>query len=118
MKKLLGIALTTLALAACSSSNDRPEPPHDAVAQGEMNQAPMPQQGAQGGNPQVEEALKACQQSVGASQDQVKFDACMKEKGFVKPDQQPAPQAVQAQENPQAKTVSNSKTKKVKSTKK
>ncbi|MDU8923450.1 hypothetical protein RYD26_00700 [Pasteurellaceae bacterium LIM206] len=74
MKKLLGIAAVTMALAACSSHSDnRPQPPQG--------------QGPQGGaNPQVEAALKACHESVGQTQDQAKFDACMKEKGFERPE--------------------------------
>ncbi|ABR73613.1 hypothetical protein CBG46_04195 [Actinobacillus succinogenes] len=106
MKKLLGIALTALTLAACSH-HDRPEPmqgpmEQDAMVQGDMNQTAMPQQGQQmpprqGANPQVEEALKSCQQSVGSKPDQAKLDACMKEKGFVRPTQQPAPQTAPVQ---------------------
>ncbi|WP_150539255.1 hypothetical protein [Actinobacillus vicugnae] len=68
MKKLLGISVLAMLLAACS--NERPHHPYPHKA-----------------NPAVEEALKACHESVGSMQDREKFDACMQEKGFEKPAQ-------------------------------
>lgn len=101
MKKLLGIAITALTLAACSHHNG-PEPVQGSMeqdaTQNNMNQAEIsqqdqqtpPRQSTQSTNPQVEEAFKGCQQSMGTNPDQAKLDACMKEKGFVRPTQQPA----------------------------
>ena len=40
-------------------------------------------------NSQMEAALKACDQKVGKTKDQAKFDACMKTKGF---ERAPGPQ--------------------------
>lgn len=101
MKKLLGVSALAMVLAACSSSNDRPQPLHG---------------GPQGGNPQVEAALKACHESVGQTQDQAKFDACMKEKGFEKPAAQPQQAAEQttAQAQEEAKTTTSTAKKAVK----
>lgn len=106
MKKLLGISTLVLLLTACSSSNE-----HSQVAQ-IAKSAP---------SSLVEEALKACQASVGESKDQMKFDACMKDKGFERAVVQQEQVAQQGQaavtENmkavkPKAKrTVKNTKTK-------
>ena len=81
MKKVLAATAMVLALAACA---------------GKGEQKPQPQ----GGNAAVEQALQECRTMVEANQktdqaqNQAAFDACMKEKGFVRPaGQQPAPAA-------------------------
>lgn len=82
MKKLLGISTLAVLLVACSSPNESSQ-----VSQvTEINSLSK-----------VEEALKACQESVGESKDQIKFDACMKEKGFERPAAQQE-QAVQQEQ--------------------
>ncbi|MFC3874049.1 hypothetical protein [Neisseria musculi] len=65
MKKvLIAAAFTALALTACSSNKDKA--PETA-------------------NITVEQALQECQQTVGNTQDRAAFDACMKDKGFERP---------------------------------
>ncbi|MDG4951630.1 hypothetical protein NYR70_00105 [Actinobacillus equuli subsp. equuli] len=78
MKKLFGIStlavllavLLVVLLTACSAPNG----PAQAPQVTETNSLYK-----------VEEALKACQESVGESKDQIEFDACMREKGFERP---------------------------------
>ncbi|WGE87657.1 hypothetical protein NYR88_00100 [Actinobacillus equuli subsp. haemolyticus] len=106
MKKSLGISTLAVLLAACSSPND-PTQVSQVTEASSLTK--------------VEEALKACQESVGESKDQIKFDACMKEKGFERPTQQE--QVVQqaqetVKENATAvKSEAKKAVKKVKSTK-
>ena len=106
MKKLLGISTLAVLLAACSSPNELTQ-----VSQVTEDNSLA----------KVEEALKACQESVGESKDQIKFDACMKEKGFERQAQQE--QVVQqaqetVKENATAvKSEAKKAVKKVKSTK-
>ncbi|ABY69874.1 hypothetical protein [Actinobacillus pleuropneumoniae] len=106
MKKSLGISTLAVLLAACSSPNDP---------------AQVSQVTEASSLTKVEEALKACQESVGESKDQIKFDACMKEKGFERQAQQE--QVVQqaqetVKENATAvKSEAKKAVKKVKSTK-
>ncbi|WGE42296.1 hypothetical protein [Actinobacillus equuli] len=107
MKKLLGISTLAVLLAACSSPNE----PSQVSQVAEANSLSK-----------VEEALKACQESVGESKDQIKFDACMKEKGFERPTAQQEQTVQQEQatvENKAAEVKSETKkaVKKVKSTK-
>ncbi|WGE50834.1 hypothetical protein NYR75_00100 [Actinobacillus equuli subsp. haemolyticus] len=70
MKKLLGISTLAVLLAACSSPNEPTQVSQVTEADSLAK---------------VEEALKACQESVGESKDQIEFDACMREKGFERP---------------------------------
>ncbi|WP_314791574.1 hypothetical protein [Aggregatibacter aphrophilus] len=86
MKKLLGMTVLSMILAACSQQSDRPEPPPQEPmgAQQEVMGAPQMAQ-----NSQMEAVLKACDQKVGKTKDQAKFDACMKTKGF---ERAPGPQ--------------------------
>ncbi|UKH24941.1 hypothetical protein [Actinobacillus pleuropneumoniae] len=106
MKKSLGISTLAVLLAACSSPNE-PTQVSQVTEASSLTK--------------VEEALKACQESVGESKDQIKFDACMKEKGFERPAQQEqAVQQVQetVKENATAvKSEAKKAVKKVKSTK-
>lgn len=66
MKKLLGFSIFVLILSACSQTNNQP-------------QGTSP-------DPEVKKALQECQQEVGQAQDQVKFDTCMRQKGFERPE--------------------------------
>ncbi|SUT85467.1 secreted protein [Actinobacillus ureae] len=107
MKKLLGISTLAVLLAACSSPNEPTQVSQITEADSLAK---------------VEEALKACQESVDESKDQIKFDACMKEKGFERPaakQEQTVQQEQATVENKAAEVKSETKkaVKKVKSTK-
>ncbi len=107
MKKLLGISTLAVLLAACSSPNELTQVSQVTEANSLVK---------------VEEALKACQESVGESKDQIKFDACMKEKGFERAAQQQEQAVQQVQETVKenataVKSEAKKAVKKVKSTK-
>lgn len=73
MKKLLISALAAgLMLSACASNNkSEAEPQRPQIS--------------------VEEAMQQCKQASGETQDRAVFDACMKDKGFLRSAPQAAP---------------------------
>ncbi|OSI10983.1 hypothetical protein [Neisseria zoodegmatis] len=74
MNKLwITAVMAGLMLAACSSNKEKTAAPE--------------------ANLTVEQAMQECQKTVGATQDQAAFDACMKEKGFERPANASAPAA-------------------------
>lgn len=84
MKKILAISALAALLAACSDAGDRP---------GEPLQGPP-----HGNNPQLEQAMQECHSATVKGEnkpgtvDEAAFRACMKQKGFKKPENKgPAP---------------------------
>ena len=77
MKKIILASLAAIALAACSHGHHGPKGGHQ--------------------NPEIDNALKACHESVSKTNDKTKdhsaIDACMKAKGFEKPAGHPEPKA-------------------------